>query len=170
MVVKKGFMLMWVLVSCLALVSPCLAKQGGSKIMDEVKAVLEQHNKALNAQDLKGVMTTYASDPDTVLMGTGPGEAYVGDEAIGGAYNQLFTRFEANSVSFKYDWICAGSTGNVAWFAVTTTMEGMVNKEKKERTFNMSGTLRKEKGQWRILSMHFSRLGAEQQAAAEQPK
>jgi uncharacterized protein (TIGR02246 family) len=170
MVVKRSFMLMWVLLSCLTLVSPCLAKQGGSKIMDEVKAVMEQHNKALNAQDLKGVMTIYASDPDTFLLGTGPGEAYVGDEAIGGAYNQLFTRFEANTLSFKYDWICAGSTGNVAWFAVTTTMEGMVNKEKRERAFNMSGTLRKEKGQWRILSMHFSRLGAEQQAAAEQPK
>jgi uncharacterized protein (TIGR02246 family) len=170
MVVKRRFMLMWVLVFCLAAISPCLAKQEGSKIMGEVKTVVEQHNKALNAQDLKGVMTTYASDPNTVLMGTGPGEAYVGDEAIGGAYNQLFTRFEANTVSFKYDWICAGSTGNVAWFAVTTTMEGMVNKEKKERAFNMSGTLRKEKGQWRILSMHFSRLGAEQQAAAEQPK
>jgi len=170
MVVKRGFILMWVLVFCLAAVSPCLAKQGGSKIMGEVKAVMEQHNKALNAQDLKGVMTTYASDPDTVLMGTGPGEAYVGDEAIGGAYNQLFTRFDANTLSFKYDWIAAATKGYFAWFAVTTTMEGTSNKEKKERSFNMSGALKKEKGKWRLVSMHFSRLGAEQQATAEQPK
>ena len=170
MVVKRGFMWMLMLVFCLAAVSPCLAKEGGSKIMGEVKAVVEQHNKALNAQDLKGVMTTYASDPNTVLMGTGPGEAYVGDEAVGGAYDQLFTRFDANSMSFKYDWICAGSIGNVAWFAVTTTFESTMNKEKRERAFNMSGTLLKEKGKWRILSMHFSRLGAEQQATAEQPK
>jgi ketosteroid isomerase-like protein len=165
---KRCLMLMLVL--CLAAVSPCLAKEGGSKIMGEVKAVMEQHNKSFNAQDLKGVMTTYSANPNTVLMGTGPGEAYVGDEAIGGAYNQFFARFEANSLSFKYDWICAGSMGNVAWFAVTTTMEGTVNKEKKERAFNMSGTLLKEKGKWRILSMHFSRLGAEQQATAEPPK
>jgi uncharacterized protein (TIGR02246 family) len=155
---------------CFVLVSPCLAKEGGSNVMAEVKAVMEQHNKALNAQDLKGVMTLYASDANTVLMGTGPGEAYLGDEAIGGAYNQLFTRFEANSLSFKYDWIGAGSKGNIAWFAVTTTMEGTVNKEKKERAFNMSGTLLKEKGKWRILSLHFSRLGAEQQPPAEAPK
>jgi ketosteroid isomerase-like protein len=168
MVLKRG--LMFALLFCFALVSPCLAKQGDSKIMAEVKAVMEQHNKALNSQDLKGVMTLYASDPNTVLMGTGPGEAYVGDEAVGGAYNQLFTRFEANSLSFKYDWITAGSKGNLAWFAVTTTMEGTVNKEKKERTFNMSGTLLKKKGKWRILSMHFSRLGAEQQPAVEPPK
>jgi ketosteroid isomerase-like protein len=168
MVLKRG--LMFALLFCFALVSPCLAKQGDSKIMAEVKTVMEQHNKAFNAQDLKGVMTIYASDPSTVLMGTGPGEAYVGDEAIGGAYNQLFTRFEPNTLSFKYDWVSAGSKGNLAWFAVTTTMEGTVNKEKKERTFNMSGTLLKKKGKWRILSMHFSRLGAEQQPAVEPPK
>jgi uncharacterized protein (TIGR02246 family) len=138
--------------------------------MAEVKAVMEQHNKAFNAQDLKGVMSTYASDPNTVLMGTGPGETYVGDEAIGSAYDQFFNKFEANGLSFKYDWICAGSTGQVAWFAVTTTMETTVNKEKKEREFNISGTLLKEKGKWRILSLHFSRLGAEQQAAAGQPQ
>ena len=167
---KRFLIVMLALVFSFVAVSPCLAKGGDSKIMGEVKAVLAQHNKAFNAQDLKGVMTTYASDPNTVLMGTGPGEAYVGDEAIGGAYDQLFTRFEANGLSFKYDWITAGSKGNFAWFAVTTTIEGTVNKEKKERAFNMSGTLLKEKGKWRILSMHFSRLGAEQQAAAEQPK
>ena len=170
MVLKRG--LMFALLFWFALVSPCLAKKGDSKIMDEVKTVMEQHNKAFNAQDLKGVMTNYSSDPNTVLMGTGPGEAYAGDEAIGGAYNQLFTRFEANTLSFKYDWVAAGSKGNIAWFAVTTTMEGTVNKEKKERAFNMSGTLLKEKGKWRILGMHFSRLGAEQQPAmaAEPPK
>jgi len=94
----------------------------------------------------------------------------VGDEAIGGAYNQVFTRFEANTIGFKYDWITVGSKGNLAWFAVTTTMERTVDKEKKERAFNMSGTLLKEKGKWRILCMHFSRLGAEQQPAAEPPK
>jgi uncharacterized protein (TIGR02246 family) len=158
------------LLFCLAIVSPSLAKQGDSKVMSAVQALVEQHNKALNAHDLKGVMTTYASDPNTVLMGTGPGEAYVGDEAIGGAYNQIFTRFEPNTISFKYDWITVGSKGNMAWFAVATTMEATVNAEKRERAFNMSGTALNEKGKWRILSIHFSRLGAEQHESPEQPK
>jgi ketosteroid isomerase-like protein len=168
MVLKRGLML--ALLFCFALVSPCLAEKGDSKIMAAVKTVMEQHNQALKAHDLKGVMTLYASDPNTVLMGTGPGEAYVGDEAIGGAYDQLFTRFEADTLSFKYDWITAGSKGNLAWFAVTTTLEGTMNKEKWERAFNMSGTLLKEKGNWRILTMHFSRLGAGEQPAVEPAK
>jgi hypothetical protein len=72
---EKGIMML----PCLALVSPSLAGQGNSKIMAVVKTVMEQHNQSFNAQDLNGVMTLYASNPNTVLMGTGPGEAYVGD-------------------------------------------------------------------------------------------
>ncbi len=133
------------------------------KINADVKTVVEQHNKSFGAQDLKGVMDTYASSPEVVLMGTGPGEVYVGDEAIGGAYGQFFNRFDANTLNFSYDWALAASTGNFAWFAVTTTISGAVKGEKKERVFNMSGTLEKLKGKWRFLGVHFSRLGAEQQ-------
>jgi hypothetical protein len=38
-----------------------------------------------------------------------------------------------------------------------------VKNEKKERVFNMSGALENVKGKWRMVSLHFSRLGAEQQ-------
>ena len=161
MVLKR--VLVFILLVCLALVSPCVAQQRDTKVNAEVKALLEQHNKALSAQDLKGVMDTYSSDPNIVLMGTGPGESYVGEETIGGAYNQFFTRFDANTLTFKVDWVSVGSRGTVAWFAVTTTIEGVLKNEKKERAFNMSGTLEKVKGKWRIVSLHFSRLGAEQQ-------
>ena len=171
MILKRSLLI--VMLFSLALASPCLAKKGkggeaGSKA--EIQDVLARHNKAFNAQDLKGVMTAYSSDPDCVLMGTGPGEAYVGDEAIGGAYNQFFSRFEAGSLNFKPEWIVLASRGNYAWFAVTTSMEGVAKQEKVERSFNMSGMLHKENGKWRIVALHFSRLGAEQQAAAEQPK
>jgi len=168
MILKRGLLL--ALLSCFALVSPCLAKQGDAKITAEVKSVIEQHNLALNAQNIKGIMSIYSSDPSTVLMGTGPGEAYVGEEGLSGAYNQIFNRFKADTLSFKYDWVATGSKGDIAWFAVTTTMSGIVNNEQKERAFNMSGLLRKDKGKWRIVSMHFSRLGAEEQPAVEPTK
>lgn len=159
MVMKRCILLM-VLVS-FALALPCLAQQRDTKVNADVKALVEQHNKAFSAHDIKGVMEMYASRPDVVLMGTGPGEVYVGDEAIGGAYDQFFNRFDANTLTFKYDWGPAASRGNFAWFAVSTTIEGTLKNEKKERVLNMSGTLEKVKGKWRIVSMHFSRLGAE---------
>jgi ketosteroid isomerase-like protein len=167
MVLKRNLLMM---LFSLALAFPCPVKGEDPKIMSEVKTLLEQHNKAFNAHDLKGVMTLYSSDPNSVLMGTGPNESYVGDEAIGGAYNQFFSKFDADTLSFKYDWIAAVSKGNFAWFAVTTTVEGVAGNEKGERVFNMSGALLKEGSKWRIAGMHFSRLGAEEQQAGEQPK
>jgi len=157
---KRGLLL--IVLVCLALASPCLAQQRETKVVVGVKALLEQHNQALNAQDLKGVMDLYAPNPNIVLMGTGPGESYVGEEAIGGAYNQIFSRFDAKTLTFNVDLAAVGSSGNVAWFASTTKIDGIVNNEKRERVFNMSGTLIHMKGKWRIVSLHFSRLGAEQ--------
>lgn len=168
MALKRG--LLFALLFCFALVSPCLAKQGDDKTITEVKTVIEKHDQALNAQDLKGVMTLYSSDPNTVLMGTGPGEAYVGEEGISGAYNQFFNRFKANSITFNYDWAAVGSKGDIAWFAVTTTMSGTADNVNVERAFNVTGLLQKQKGKWRIVSMHFSRLGAESQPAVEPAK
>lgn len=132
-----------------------------------IKAVVERHNKAFGAQDLEGVMATYSAAPGTVLLGTGPGEAYLGGEGIAAAYTQFFTRFKANNINFNNDWIASGAKGNVAWFAMTFTLTASASQETQERAFNMSGTLQKEKGQWRFVSMHFSRLGAEQQAPAK---
>jgi ketosteroid isomerase-like protein len=160
MVRKAGLPL--IVLVCLALASPCLAQQRETRASGEIKALLERHNQALNAHDLKGIMENYAPDPNIVLMGTGPGESYVGEEAIGGAYNQFFSRFEAKTLTFSADVAASGVRGNTAWFAANVKIDGIANNEKRERVFNMSGTLTKMKGKWRIVSLHFSRLGVDQ--------
>ena len=168
MVLKKG--LIFAMLFYFALVSPSFSKQGETRIISEVKTIIAQHNQALGAHDLKGVMTLYSSNPDIFLMGTGPGETYLGEEGIAGAYNQIFSRFKADSLTFKTDCITAGSKGDLAWFAVTTTISGTVNNELKAREFNLTGLLHKQKGKWRIINMHFSRLNAEEQPAVEPTK
>jgi len=168
MAFKSG--LMFTLLFCFAVVSPCLAKQGEESTVAEIKAVVEQFDRALNAQDLKGIMTIYSSDSNTVLMGTGPGEVYVGEEGISGAYIQFFDKYKPDTISFKYDWIAVGSKGDIAWFAVTTTMSSTADNIQGERAFNVTGLLRKQKGKWRIFSMHFSRLRAEDKPAVEPAK
>ncbi len=157
MVWKRG--LMFMLLICLALASPCLAQQENPKVVAEVKALLQQYDKAFSAQDLKGVMETYASGPDIFLMGTGPGECYFGKEGIEGAHSQFFTRFDAGTLSVNYAWIHAGSKGDVAWFFAEAQAKGKVKNEEKKMEFNLSGTLEKHGGKWRFAAMHFSRLG-----------
>lgn len=128
-------------------------------LLDQVTALLQQHDAAFAAQDLKGIMKTYVSGPQIFLMGTGPGEIYRGPEGIEGAYNQFFTKFAKGTVGFAYDWVSAGSKNDMAWFAAEYTIQGKVKGEVKEIVINVSGTLEQQKDKWYILAMHFSRLG-----------
>jgi ketosteroid isomerase-like protein len=137
-------------------------------LLDQVTALLKQHDKAFAAQDIKGIIKMYVSGPQIFLMGTGPGEIYRGPEGIEGAYNQFFTKFEKDALDFTYNWISAGSMGDFAWFGAEYTIKGNVQGEAKEIGFNLSGTIQKVKGKWHFLTMHFSRLGV--MADEPQPK
>jgi ketosteroid isomerase-like protein len=153
-----------------AAVSPCLAENDGTKLLGQVTALLKRHDAAFAAQDIKGVMKTYVSGPQIFLMGTGPGEIYRGSEGIEKAYSQFFTKFEKGSVEFEYHWVSAGSRGDLAWFAAEYAITGKIKDEIKEIGINLSGTMQKQKGKWRILAMHFSRLGVPAQPDEPQPK
>lgn len=151
--------LMGMMLVCHVAVSPCLAAKEGTKLVCQVTALLERHDAALAAHDIKGIMQTYGAGPEILLMGTGPGEIYRGVEGVEGAYSQFFTRFDMGSMGFSYDWVSAGSRGDVAWFAAEGRIKARMMDETKEIGFNLSGTLQKKKGKWRFVAMHFSRLG-----------
>lgn len=165
----KRLWLFMVLIS-FVVASPCFARKGSSKTATEIKTVVEQHDKALSSKSLKGVMETFASSRHITLMGTGPGEIYVGREGIEGAYTEFFTKFETGSLHFNYDWVNVGHDRNVGWFAVTSYGKGKVKGQEKEFAFNLSGTMEKHHGKWRIVLLHFSRLGAGEQPPAKEPK
>jgi len=148
-----------VVLICLAVASPCLADKEGAKLTGQVTALLAQHDKAFAAQDLKGIMKTYLAGPEIFLMGTGPGEIYRGLEGVQGAYRQFFTKFDKGSLGFTYDWVSAGSRGDIAWFSAEGKIKGKLKDKKKEIGVNLSGTLLKQKGTWHFVAMHFSRLG-----------
>ena len=153
---------------CIALVSPCRGDESGTKLLGKVTELLEKHDAAYSAQDVQGIMKTYVSGPQIFLMGTGPGEIYRGQEGIKNAYREFFTKFEKGTAAVSYDWVSAGSRGDMAWFAAQSRITGKVKGEVKEVSLNLSGTLQKQKGSWRFLSAHFSRLGVAP-APAEQP-
>jgi ketosteroid isomerase-like protein len=162
--------LMGVALICLAAVSPCLAEEGGATLTGQVTALLAKHDTAVAARNVKGVMQTYVAGPQTFLMGTGPGEIYRGKEGIEGAYNNFFSRLNKGSMSFTYNWVSAGSIGDMAWFAAEGIVKAKVKDEVKEIGVNISGTLQKQEGEWRFMAMHFSRLGVAAEPVEETRK
>jgi uncharacterized protein (TIGR02246 family) len=150
--------LVWVLLVCLMAVSPCFGEGEKTGIENEVKALLEQHDKAFSEQNLAGVMEVFSSGADIVLMGTGPGECYKGKEGVAGAYTEFFKNFAPGSLTHNYYWIKAGSQNDAAWFMAMSQSAVTAKEGKKEFGINLSGFLKKEDGKWRIVTMHFSLL------------
>jgi ketosteroid isomerase-like protein len=167
---KRVRILLLVVLMGLVAALPALAEDGGAKLTGQVTALLQQHDAAFAAQDLKGVMKTFVAGPEIFLMGTGPGEIYRGKEGVEGAYRQFFTKFEKGSVAVTYDWVSAGSRGDLAWFAAEGTIKGKEKDQTGEIGVNISGTLLKQKGGWRFLAVHFSRLGVTAEPAEETKK
>ncbi|MFL6254177.1 MAG: hypothetical protein ACJ74T_04090, partial [Pyrinomonadaceae bacterium] len=54
--------------------APTAAAAADPKVVDEIKAVLEKHDKALGEKNLDAVLETFAPAPNTVVLGTGPSE------------------------------------------------------------------------------------------------
>jgi hypothetical protein len=56
------------------------------KVVKQVKELLAKHDKDHNDQNLEALLATFSTNPKTVVLGTGQGERFVGQDAIREAY------------------------------------------------------------------------------------
>jgi ketosteroid isomerase-like protein len=140
--------------------APALAeeKKMDPKVVEAVKDTLKEHDDALNKQDLKGVMALYADSPGIVLMGTGPGEFWMGKEAIADTYEHFFKDFEAGSLSHDCPFKSGSYQGDVAWLIASCQMKDKTKEGPREYVVNVSAVLTNEKGTWKYRTLHFSNL------------
>ena len=132
------------------------ADQTDSQAEAEIKKMMESYREAVGKQDLAGVMQSYADGPDTVVMGTGPGELYVGKESIENAYRAFFSNFKTEKS--KITWMKSGVNGNAAWILGTSLVTQAQKKGNNEFEMNWSAVLEKKGGEWKIVALHFSHL------------
>jgi len=131
---------------------------------EEIQAAretLKQHDAAFSNHNLEALMDTFADKKNVVMMGTGPGEYWVGKEEIAAAYEQMFKSFDKGSQSFDYKFRYGGISDDMAYLTtaglVTLTDKG----EKHEFVLNVSLVAEKIEGAWKIVSLHFSNLTGE---------
>src|SRR6186713_3126218 len=60
--------------------------------LDAIRALLKAHDDAMTSHDLKGVMATLSDKAS--IMGSGPGEMWVGPEEIKDAYEHFFQGYD----------------------------------------------------------------------------
>jgi len=143
------------------ILGPVWAQQATeSKEMDAVKQAMQKHDEALNKQDLAALMDTYAANANIVLMGTGPGEIWVGKQNIEETYKHFFKDFKAGSLKHECPWSLSDQKDDVAWLAVSCQMQDIGKKGKRSYVLNLSAMLIKEQAGWKFQMMHFSNLTA----------
>lgn len=135
---------------------------------EAVKQLWQAQQQALDAHDLAGVMQTFADGEDIMLMGTGPGEHWVGQAEIEDAFKHFMGGFDPNTMKAKCKEGVGHARDDVAWF--TEVCHFRDRKDGKTRKFvaNLSGVVIKQDDDWRFHSMHYSQvIGADPASAPD---
>ena len=154
--------------SALAMVAPLRAAeetQEANPEVEKIRALLKAHDEAMTNHDLKGVMATLTEK--AAIMGTGPGEIWVGPEELKVAYENFFEGFDKGQQDFEYHFKIGGVTADMGWLMASGNVTG--KKDGKDVAFplNMSLTVAKDAGDWHIAAMHFSTLTGDDKAATK---
>ena len=103
-------------------------------------------------------MKLYAPGEKTVVMGTGPGEVWVGSAQIEDAYKHFFADFDAGTVKRTCPWEVGEISGDVGWINATCDYHDSLKEKPRSFALNVSVVLEKHDGAWKIRAMHFSNL------------
>jgi uncharacterized protein (TIGR02246 family) len=124
--------------------------------VEKIRALLKAHDEAMTSQDLKGVIACFTEK--AAIMGTGPGEIWVGPDEIKVAYEHFFEGFDKGEQNFEYQFKIGGVTADMGWLMASGNITG--KKDGKDFGFpiNISLTVAKNGGNWQIAAMHFSTL------------
>jgi uncharacterized protein (TIGR02246 family) len=124
--------------------------------VEKIRALLKAHDEAMTNHDLKGVMACLTEK--AVIMGTGPGEMWVGPEDIKMAYEHFFEDFDKGEQNFEYQFKIGGVGTDMGWLMASGNITGKKDGRNVAFPVNVSLTVAKNAGDWRIVAMHFSTL------------
>ena len=130
----------------------------GDALKEAVKTLWQNQHKALDAHDIAGVMGTFADTDDIMLMGTGPGEHWVGRKEIQDAYTHFMKNFDPHTQAVECGEGAGTSQGGVAWLTGVCDFTDKKGSESRHYILNMSAVLVKQGDAWRFHTMHFSQL------------
>ena len=134
------------------------ARAAATPTVDEIRAVLAAHDKALNDKNVDALMATFSTDPTTVVLGTGTEERWVGPYQIRAAYTEIVKDYDPGTLVANCDWKTGGAdeAGTMAWLAASCNCKDSLKGKSRDYKLNVSGTLEKQSNKWVFVSLHMS--------------
>jgi ketosteroid isomerase-like protein len=132
------------------------APKGENPEMENVRALLKAHDEAMKQHNMAGVLATMSKN--AAVMGTGPGEIWSGPSEIKSAYKHFFEGFDKGEQEFDYHFKIGSLLTDAGWLMASGNIKGKKDGKAFEFPINISLTVEKISGAWKIASMHFSTL------------
>jgi hypothetical protein len=127
--------------------------------LEKIRALLKAHDDAMTGHNMEGVLKLLA--PKAVIMGSGPGEVWSTPESIKDAYEHFFQGFDKGEQDFKYEVKFGGLSSEMGWLMTSGEVKGKKDGKPFAFFINISLTVSKLDGAWKIAAMHFSTLTGE---------
>jgi ketosteroid isomerase-like protein len=144
------------LLLAVALTAVCVPALAAEEPVADLRGVFAAHEKALDSHDMKGVMALFAPGDKTAVLGTGPGEQWVGSEQIADAYQHFFADFDPGTLQRHCPWVLADVSGDIGWLSATCEYQDSLKDKHRTYALNVSVVLQKLDGVWKLRTMHFS--------------
>jgi uncharacterized protein (TIGR02246 family) len=124
--------------------------------VEPIRALLKAHDEAFTNHDLDGVLACLTEK--AAIMGTGPGEIWSGPDEIKVAYEHFFQGFDQGKQKYEYQFKIGGVSSDMGWLMTSGNITGQKAANEFTYPINLSLTVAKNEGKWRIAAMHFSTL------------
>jgi ketosteroid isomerase-like protein len=142
-------------VTAVALTSTAEAEEANPQL-EKIKAVLKAHDDAMTNHNLEGVLAVLS--PKAVIMGSGPGEIWASASEIKDAYEHFFQVFDKGQQEFTYTVKHGELSAEMGWLVVSGDVKAKKDGKDVGFPLNVSLTVSKSGGNWKIAAMHFSTL------------
>ena len=118
---------------------------------EEVLLALGEFRAAVSERRLEGVLSLFAPDADTALLGSSTGEIARGPIEMRPFLEQLFAG--PQTISWEWDDVSISARGDVAWL----WLEGaLVLDGRSDRAYRISAVLERRAGRWLWSLFHGS--------------
>ena len=122
----------------------------------KISDLLNRHDAAMTNHDIDGVLACLSDS--AAIMGSGPGEMWKGNEEIKTAYKHFLEVFDKGQQSFEYLYSVHGLTPDMGWWMTSGNVKAKKDGKDLAYPLNISLTVAKDGGDWKIAAMHFSTL------------